>query len=258
MNLIKQKRLFNIFVAVIFMAAFFVLSAGVIFASEAIDTDGDGLSDVDEITLYHTDPDNPDTDGDGYNDHTEIYNGYSPRHAEPIKLSSLDSDSDGIPDSWEIRLAMNLLNVDTDNDGYDDETEIIHGYNPKSAEPEKLEKLIKVNLEQQKLAYYFNNTELEEFAVSGGLASMPTPIGEFTVMDKVPSKSYGGNGFDFYYPDTRWNLHFTTDYWKYYIHGAYWHNNFGQPMSHGCVNVRYAQMERLYNFAEIGTRVEIS
>ena len=85
---------------------------------------------------------------------------------------------------------------------------------------------------------------------------MPTPVGSFTVLDKVPSKNYGGTNFS--YPNTKWNLHFTTQGLRYYIHGAYWHNKFGQPMSHGCVNVSYGNMERLYNFAQAGTSVEIS
>ncbi|MFH0951427.1 MAG: L,D-transpeptidase, partial [bacterium] len=47
----------------------------------------------------------------------------------------------------------------------------------------------------------------------------------------------------------------TTGKYRYYIHGAYWHNNFGQPMSHGCVNVAYDNMEDLYWYAQIGTKV---
>lgn len=42
------------------------------------DTDGDGLSDYDEIYVWGTDPTNPDTDGDGYWDGFEILNGYDP------------------------------------------------------------------------------------------------------------------------------------------------------------------------------------
>ena len=34
------------------------------------------------------------------------------------------------------------------------------------------------------------------------------------------------------------------------IHGAYWHNNFGQPMSHGCINMKEEDVEKIYNWAE--------
>ncbi|MFA5129714.1 MAG: hypothetical protein WC477_02200 [Patescibacteria group bacterium] len=42
------------------------------------DTDGDGLSDGDEVHLWHTDPLKADTDGDGYSDGAEVQNGYNP------------------------------------------------------------------------------------------------------------------------------------------------------------------------------------
>jgi len=45
------------------------------------DTDGDGLSDVDEINYWKTDPLNPDTDGDGFADAWEILGGYNPNGA---------------------------------------------------------------------------------------------------------------------------------------------------------------------------------
>ena len=35
----------------------------------------------------------------------------------------------------------------------------------------------------------------------------------------------------------------------YSIHGAYWHNNFGHPMSHGCVNMKTEDAEQIYNWA---------
>lgn len=43
-----------------------------------VDSDGDGLSDNDEINNYGTDPLNPDSDGDGYNDGQEVSAGYDP------------------------------------------------------------------------------------------------------------------------------------------------------------------------------------
>ena len=45
---------------------------------KSIDTDNDGLTDYEEVKIYHTDPNNPDTDGDGYKDGQEVKNGYNP------------------------------------------------------------------------------------------------------------------------------------------------------------------------------------
>ena len=44
----------------------------------ALDSDGDGLSNADELNLYHTDPLNPDTDGDGMPDGWEVHYGLNP------------------------------------------------------------------------------------------------------------------------------------------------------------------------------------
>ncbi|MDO8667952.1 MAG: hypothetical protein Q7K35_02525 [bacterium] len=49
------------------------------------DTDGDGLSDPDELNKYFTDPRKPDTDGDGYGDGDEVKNGFNP--SGPGKMS---------------------------------------------------------------------------------------------------------------------------------------------------------------------------
>jgi len=43
----------------------------------------------------------------------------------------------------------------------------------------------------------------------------------------------------------------------YGIHGAYWHDNFGTPMSHGCINMGLREAEWLFNFAQVGTWVHI-
>jgi lipoprotein-anchoring transpeptidase ErfK/SrfK len=34
------------------------------------------------------------------------------------------------------------------------------------------------------------------------------------------------------------------------LHGAYWHNNFGHTMSHGCINMRQVDAEALFNWAD--------
>lgn len=226
-------------------------------AQDKVDLDQDGLLDLDEINIYFTDPNNSDTDSDGYSDGDEIKYGYSPRHSEDQKLIQVDSDQDYLNDSWELILGTSLMNPDSDGDLYLDGTEVAAGYDPLNPELDFIEKIIKIDLAKQNLEYFFGDKKFGSFLISSGLSNMPTPIGEFRILDKVPVKNYGGHGFDFSYPNTKWNLHFTTNYWRYYIHGAYWHNNFGKPMSHGCVNVSYENMEPLYWWTQHGTKVII-
>jgi len=55
-----------------------------------IDTDGDGLTDREEVKVFFTDPRNPDTDGDGFTDGVEVKNGYNPKG--PGKLPPLQGE----------------------------------------------------------------------------------------------------------------------------------------------------------------------
>jgi hypothetical protein len=220
-----------------------------------VDSDEDGLDDAAEIAAA-TDLMAADTDGDGYSDGAEVANDYSPRHGNSQKLTQVDSDKDYLSDAMEIAAGTGILNPDSDGDLFLDGTEVAAGYDPRDARPIKLEKVIKVDLRKQNLAYYFGDQLFDSFPISGGVASMPTPIGEFQILDKVPVKHYGGPGFDL--PNTKWNMHFTTARYRYFIHGAYWHNNFGRPMSHGCVNVPYSKMEPLYWWTQLGTKVIIN
>jgi cell wall-associated NlpC family hydrolase len=85
------------------------------------DTDGDGLSDADELVKYHTDPRSADTDGDRLNDAFELAQGLDP--------TSPDSDADGHLDG-----SLGPLRVDTDHDGLDDSLEQVLGFNPALAD----------------------------------------------------------------------------------------------------------------------------
>lgn len=119
-------------------------------------------------------------------------------------------------------------------------------------------KRIEITLGQQTLSYYSDDTLVNAIKISSGLPRTPTPIETFTVLDKIPTKDYIGKNLDGTWYDlknTQWNLRFSN--LGYYIHGAYWHNNFGHPMSHGCINVSYADMPQLYEFADLGTLIVI-
>ena len=219
-----------------------------------LDTDADGLSDQAETAIYHTDPALADTDADGYKDGEEITNGYSPRQAGQIKLKDTDSDKDGLNDALEISLGTDLLNPDTDTDSYKDGEEVANGYNPIAGNRDRSwPRRAEVDLSLQKLYYFFNNVKIGEMPVSTGLKKTPTPIGDFTILAKKPKVNYQGANYS--YPNTKWNLMFKNGY---YLHGAYWHQQFGvKPMSHGCVNIAYADVEKLYKFMDVGDAVVI-
>jgi len=88
------------------------------------DTDGDGLTDGDEVNNYKTDPLKPDTDGDGLSDYDEIFT----FKTNPNKA---DTDRDGLNDGDEIARKTDPLNPDTDGDGLNDGDEVlIYNTNP--------------------------------------------------------------------------------------------------------------------------------
>lgn len=168
-----------------------------------------------------------------------------------------DSDNDGLSDYDEQNLYYtNPLNPDTDGDGYFDGLELRYSYDPRIFVPKKIKKRIIVDLSEQMLRYYWDDIKMGEFLISSGRATVPTPLGKFSINTKLPVHTY--SGANYYYPNTKWNMRFHgTPPYSYYIHGAFWHDNFGTPMSGGCINVSYDKMEGLYHWAEIGTEVEI-
>jgi lipoprotein-anchoring transpeptidase ErfK/SrfK len=176
----------------------------------------------------------------------------------PEQLKTTDSDSDGLSDYEEIYIYhTNPHNPDTDGDGYTDgNDEVRHGYDPNKKGNDKVEKSIVVDLKTQTLTYFFGPYQVGQFLISSGIKNLPTPPGEYQILKKLPTVRYKGLGYD--YPNTKWNLLFKQQKaGSLYIHGAYWHHNFGHPMSHGCVNVSYDNMEPLYNWADVGTKVTI-
>ncbi len=111
-------------------------------------------------------------------------------------------------------------------------------------------KQIVVDLSLQRTYAYENGVLQRQFVVSTGLPATPTVQGNFTIISKVPSQRMSGPGYDL--PNVPWVMYF---YSEYSFHGTYWHNRFGQPMSHGCVNMRTDEALWLYNWAPLGTPV---
>jgi lipoprotein-anchoring transpeptidase ErfK/SrfK len=61
-----------------------------------------------------------------------------------------------------------------------------------------------------------------------------------------------GPGYDLH------NVPYTMYFYKGYgLHGTYWHNNFGTPMSHGCVNMPTEEAKWAYYWADYGTPVVV-
>jgi len=111
------------------------------------------------------------------------------------------------------------------------------------------EKWIEVILSQQKLIAWEGDNIYFETPVSSG-KYFPTPEGEYNIWAKYKYiKMEGGvPGTGGYYnlPNVPYTMFF---YKGFGIHGTYWHNNFGHPMSHGCVNVPTLAAEKLFYWA---------
>lgn len=111
---------------------------------------------------------------------------------------------------------------------------------------------IDVNLSEQQIYAYEGDVLVNSFIVSTGVYGTPTVTGEFHIYVKVPMQDMSGPGY--YLPDVPWVMFFHDDYG---FHGTYWHNNFGTPMSRGCVNLRTEDAEWLYHWASVGTSVVV-
>lgn len=109
-----------------------------------------------------------------------------------------------------------------------------------------------VDLSDQRMYAYEGDTLVRTFVVSTGTWQTPTVTGKFKVWVKLKSAPMSGPGY--YLPDVPYIMYF---YGSYGIHGTYWHNNFGVPMSHGCVNLSIPDAEWAYNFASVGTVVNV-
>lgn len=111
---------------------------------------------------------------------------------------------------------------------------------------------IDVDLTNQMVYAYEGETVVNSFIVSTGTWMTPTVTGKYKIWIKLKTTNMSGPGY--YLPDVPYVMYF---YKGYGLHGTYWHNNFGTPMSHGCVNLSIPDAEWLYNWASEGTVVNV-
>ena len=114
------------------------------------------------------------------------------------------------------------------------------------------ERWIEVNLTNQTLTAYEGGDMVKSFVISSGRPNTPTVVGEFRVWAKVRIQAMSGPGY--YIENVPWVMYFYKDYG---IHGTWWHNNFGNPMSAGCVNMTIEDAQWMYGWASIGTVVYV-
>lgn len=114
-------------------------------------------------------------------------------------------------------------------------------------------KKIEVDLTNQKLYAYEGSTKVYDFLISSG-KWYPTPTGTFHIWGKFKYiKMSGGNPLTrtyYYLPNVPYVMFFGNDTVAasrgFSLHGTYWHDNFGHPMSHGCINMKTEEAEMLY------------
>ncbi len=115
------------------------------------------------------------------------------------------------------------------------------------------ERWIEVDISDQKLTAWQGDVPIFETIVSTGKPGFRTLPGEFAVYLKFEKTRM--RGIDYDTPDVPWTMYYDGDF---AIHGAYWHNNFGTPVSHGCVNLRVEEAKAIYEWASKGTRVVVN
>lgn len=151
-------------------------------------------------------------------------------------------------------------------------------YNPQGVDPTQYAgpKRIDVSITEQIMRVYQGDTLVLETYISTGLEPNTTEVGNFHVRIKFESQTMSGftsssgevvglgdeNGvegtqtaYTYEVEDVPHVMYF--NYQAEALHGAYWHNNFGQRMSHGCINQPLDIAAFMYDFSPLGTPVNV-
>ncbi|GAB4562903.1 MAG: hypothetical protein Kow0047_11330 [Anaerolineae bacterium] len=113
------------------------------------------------------------------------------------------------------------------------------------------ERWVGVNLSQQTLVAYEGDRPVYAAMVATGLPGTPTVQGIFRTWWRVPWRKMSGGrpGMYYYLEEVPWTCYF---YKGYALHGAYWHDAFGRPRSHGCVNLSLYDAWWIFRWSEPG------
>ncbi|MDP9368626.1 MAG: L,D-transpeptidase [Chloroflexota bacterium] len=122
------------------------------------------------------------------------------------------------------------------------------------------DKEIVISISAQAMWAYEGDQLVNSSLVSTGVGEVPetvTPLGFHQILSKYDVQTMEGTISNEYYrvPDVPDVMYF--DNLGNALHGAYWHNNFGVPMSHGCVNLPLHVAAWMYDWAPIGTAVTV-
>ncbi|WP_127476840.1 L,D-transpeptidase [Microbacterium sulfonylureivorans] len=123
-----------------------------------------------------------------------------------------------------------------------------------------LERRIEVDLSAQTTYLFENDKVIASYAISSGLPATPTHTGSFRIFAHVSMQDMGALCYNpeaqnsYCTENVPWITYFNGDQG---FHGTYWHNNFGNQMSHGCVNMPIDVAKFVYDWAPTGTEVYV-
>jgi len=128
-----------------------------------------------------------------------------------------------------------------------------------AAAPSSSCRKVDINLASQTMVVFENCRPVFATLISSALAPAKTPTGTFTIFykeERLPlfANERVASSEGFYLADVPW-LMFFRENWA--IHGAYWHDHFGEPWSHGCINVSPYDALWLYNWSKLGDMIVV-
>lgn len=120
-------------------------------------------------------------------------------------------------------------------------------------------RMVEVNLSEQTLYMKENGQVIDSWPISSGIADSPTTVGHFTVqshhrVQTMTSSSATDDYWNYDVPNVEWIMYY---YGGEALHGVYWHDDFGNPRSHGCVGMPNFRAEQIYDFLPDGGDVWI-